>query len=413
MRTCVSLGATVLPGSVASASSQRTSPARILAVRFARIGDILFTTPALECLAEAFPKARIDYLTTPYGREVIGCHPAVADVVEFNRGWILPDYLWRKHRLCQEIQSRRYDVAVIFESRTKTRRMLERLFRAAGVRHVVSEHLQPGPTSETRPLHTCQRHQAMLAALGISADERPYTYHYAARHVEAARALLGRHGVDETGGTRPPLVGMQVGSHYSMLPSWFFWYGRHRHYKNWPFERWSELGTRLAREFGARSVLTGAGEEREIVLRIAAAMDAPEELRPIVVAGETSIAELGALLDDLDLFISVDTGSMHLASALGVPTLALFGPTNPARHGPYRRSETTRVLRTGITCSPCHSRERKRCPLNRCLTELSVAQVFRAAKAGLEGEMAPASRAGPAASGFSSTERMEDPPPTL
>jgi len=378
----------VLPGSAANASSQGTSPPtspieRILAVRFARIGDILFTTPALGRLAEAFPEARIDYLTTGYGREVIGGHPAVAEVLEFNRGWVLPDYLWRKHRLRQEIRRRGYDVAVIFESKTKTRHMLERLLRGAGVRQVVSEPLQRGAAPEPRPLHTCERHEALLARLGIAPGNRPYEYHYGARHAEGATALLRRHGVAPPGTPQASLVGMQVGSHYSMLPGWFFWYGRHRHYKNWPTARWSELGTRLARECGARTVLTGAGKEREIALRIAAAMDVPGDLRPIVVAGETSIGELGALLDRLDLFVSVDTGSMHLASALGVPTLALFGPTNPARHGPYRRSETTQVLRTGIACSPCSSRERKQCPLNRCLTELPVAQVFRAAKARL------------------------------
>lgn len=369
---------------------------RILAVRFARIGDVLFTTPSLSRLAEALPAARIDYLTTSYGRQVIGRHPAVSDVLVFDRGWILPDYLWRKARLGQDIARRGYDLAVIFESKTATARMLVDLFRRAGIRHVLSRHLAGEGDPGLRALHTCARHQALLAPLGIAPSDAPYTFRYGDEDAAAARALLRRHGIalDEPG--RPRLVGIQAGSHYSMLPAWFFWYGRHRHYKNWPFERWSALAARLAREAHARVLITGAGRERAIGQRIADAVDAPPGMEPVNLAGETSLGTLGALLDRLDVLVSVDTGTLHLASALGVPCVALFGPTNPARHGPYRREETTTLLRTGIACSPCSSTVRLRCPLNRCMTELTTQRVFEATVARLERAAGPRAPAAPA-----------------
>jgi ADP-heptose:LPS heptosyltransferase len=79
-----------------------------------------------------------------------------------------------------------------------------------------------------------------------------------------------------------------------------------------------------------------------------------------------------------DVFVSIDTGTMHLAAALGVPTVALFGPTDSAHHGPYGQRGTARVVRSGIACSPCKKPARKACTLNRCLAELEPKQVLAA-----------------------------------
>jgi ADP-heptose:LPS heptosyltransferase len=93
---------------------------------------------------------------------------------------------------------------------------------------------------------------------------------------------------------------------------------------------------------------------------------------------------LAALLDRMDLVFSVDTGTMHMAAALGVPTVALFGPTDQEHHGPYRRPESTIVLNSGAECSPCFKPQRKRCKENVCMTEIRAEQAFEAGAALLE-----------------------------
>ena len=108
------------------------------------------------------------------------------------------------------------------------------------------------------------------------------------------------------------------------------------------------------------------------------------------VTGAVSLrATSAALVARTDLFLSIDTGPMHLAAALGVPTVGLFGPTNPRHHGPWGEPGRSVVLRTGIACSPCAKPERRACPVNACLTELSPRRVFEAGRDLLAAAAAP------------------------
>jgi ADP-heptose:LPS heptosyltransferase len=93
---------------------------------------------------------------------------------------------------------------------------------------------------------------------------------------------------------------------------------------------------------------------------------------------------LAALLDRMDLVFSVDTGTMHMAAALGAPTVALFGPTNQEHHGPYRRTGSAVVLSSGVECSPCPKPRRKQCEQNVCMTEIHAEQAFETGVALLE-----------------------------
>jgi ADP-heptose:LPS heptosyltransferase len=201
-----------------------------------------------------------------------------------------------------------------------------------------------------------------------------------------ADALLARHGFDPAAPDRPRLVGVQAGCHYSRFPEWLLRRAglRHKFHKAWPYARWSQVGEQLAAQLGARVVLTGVRGERGLAEGIAGAIRAPAGLEPIVVAGETDVATLIALVARTDLFLSIDTGPMHLAAALGVPTVGLFGPTNPRHHGPWGEPGRSVVLRTGIPCSPCAKPQRRACPVNACLTELSPRRVFEAGRALLE-----------------------------
>jgi ADP-heptose:LPS heptosyltransferase len=159
---------------------------------------------------------------------------------------------------------------------------------------------------------------------------------------------------------------------------------RHKFYKTWPEEHWVELGRLVGSRLHARAVLMGAGYERRIAERIAREIQAPRGLEPIVAAGATSVGMLAALLDRMDLVFSVDTGTMHMAAALGVPTVAFFGPTDHLHHGPYRRPESTVVLTSGVDCSPCFKPRRKLCKANVCMTEIQAEQALETGMALLE-----------------------------
>lgn len=355
---------------------------RVLAVRFARLGDVLFTTPALSLLAERLPGLRIDYLTGGAGAALVAGHPAVAEVLRFDPGWHRPGQLLGRLRLRRELERRGYDLALVFESDRPTRTWLERLCRAAGIPHVVSR----SSALERRDLppaeHSCEKHLRLLTMLGLEPDGRRYELHPTADDRARADALLARHGVALEAAERPLRIGLQAGSHYSRVPRWLLERVglRHKFHKAWPYPYWTRLAQRLCDDLGARCVLTGAAWERRIAEGIARGVRAPRGLEPVVTAGETSVGELCGLLARLDLVVSIDTGTLHMAAALGVPALALFGPTNPGHHGPYGHPGRSLVLRSGVACSPCAKAVRRACRLNVCMSELSPERVFEAAR---------------------------------
>ena len=166
---------------------------RILALRFARLGDVVFTTPALRVLANALPDARIDYCTSRACAPLVAHHPTVSEVLTFDPGPHHPTYLLRRRGLGREIARRRYDLAVIFESDHPTRYMLEHLCRTAGVRHVVSRSSYVGEKLSTGGAgHSCDKHMKLLSMLGLAPDDRSYDLFYSAADAGRSRALSER-----------------------------------------------------------------------------------------------------------------------------------------------------------------------------------------------------------------------------
>jgi ADP-heptose:LPS heptosyltransferase len=129
--------------------------------------------------------------------------------------------------------------------------------------------------------------------------------------------------------------------------------------KQWPPQRFAEVARRLANAYGATIVLTGAPEDRPLVEGVRQAL---EGASVIDASGEADLPTLAALLERLDLFITGDTGPMHVAGAVGTPVVAVFGPSDPARYA--LRGPADRVVRVDLPCSPCN---RIRLPPERCV----------------------------------------------
>jgi heptosyltransferase-1 len=142
--------------------------------------------------------------------------------------------------------------------------------------------------------------------------------------------------------------------------------------KLWPEKRFAELADRLVKEKNAVVIFTGSPDDRAVNDRIISMMSETA----MNWAGETTLKELAALASLTDLFITTDTGPMHLAAAAGARVLALFGPTAPWRTGPHGPSHV--VVRTGIACSPCFQRK---CEIGvRCMEEITVDEVMKQIK---------------------------------
>jgi heptosyltransferase-1 len=167
----------------------------------------------------------------------------------------------------------------------------------------------------------------------------------------------------ESGGRRKP------GRRFVAVNPVAFW-----ETKLWEDEKFAELCDRLREELGIGIVLTGG--EAGPLDRIRAMMTT----EAVNLGGRTTLRELACLYRQAALVITTDSGPMHLAAAVGTPVIALFGPTDPVRTGPYGPGH--RVIRRGLDCMPCF---RRRCDTPRCMTEISVEEVFEAVRKMLAG----------------------------
>jgi heptosyltransferase-2 len=178
------------------------------------------------------------------------------------------------------------------------------------------------------------RYLALVRTLGaVEADPRP-SLGLPASLLEQADALLRARGV-APGRT---VVGLNAGATYGEA-------------KCWPQERFASLARLLRDRLGAAILAVGGAAERER----AGAVCAPLGPDGINVAGETTVAQLAALAARCAVFVSNDTGPMHLAAAVGTPVVALFGPTSFRRTGPW--GPTHRIVCAPVPCSPCYRRE--------------------------------------------------------
>ncbi|MEP6818507.1 MAG: lipopolysaccharide heptosyltransferase II [bacterium] len=143
--------------------------------------------------------------------------------------------------------------------------------------------------------------------------------------------------------------------------------------KRWPTERYAALADQLIEELGAQVLLVGSSAETDVALEVSRQM----RHKPIVLTGQTDLAELVGILSVVDLLVTNDTGPAHIASALGRPTLVIFGPTNPLTTRPF--SSFGEIVRQPPDCAPCMLRD---CPIDhRCMTAITPAHVFERAKA--------------------------------
>jgi ADP-heptose:LPS heptosyltransferase len=129
--------------------------------------------------------------------------------------------------------------------------------------------------------------------------------------------------------------------------------------KQWHAGRFAEVATALGREYRATVVLTGAPADVAVVREVEAGI--PAGVHVLNLCGRGDVLDLAAVLQRLAVFVTGDTGPMHLAAAVGTPVVALFGPSVPARYAP--RSAVSRVVRVDLPCSPCN---RIRLPPDRC-----------------------------------------------
>jgi lipopolysaccharide heptosyltransferase I len=315
-------------------------------VRLGSLGDLVHTLPAVAALRRADPSAEIEWLVDAVHREFLDLVPVITRVVSLP-GRRVADW-WQTVRA---LRARRYDMAVDFQGLIKS----AVLARASGAARVAGfdraalrepaaawwygeRHAMPGAG------HVIQKNLALARALGaaVAAPEFPIT-------VPPSRVA------DDVRGRHPgPLALINPGAAW---PN-----------KRWPVDRFGQLARHLAGRHGLTSlVLWGPGERdrAEAVCRAAGTA--------AVVAPATALGDLVALSHGARLFVSGDTGPLHIAAALNVPTVSIFGPTDPGRNGPWTAADC--ALSEFARCACRYRRRCRRREAGWCLGQVTLERV--------------------------------------
>ncbi len=336
-RLLVRLGATLSP----LFTRQPARPwRRLLVVRPDHLGDLLFLTPALRALRAAFPRAEIVALVGPWGAEVLQHNPWVDRVLAFPFPWFdrrprrsAFDAAHRLWRLVRRLRDERFDCALSFRADFWWGALalaLAGIPVRVGFAHPLVSPLLTHRCLDPGPLHEVERNLVLLTRLGVPAAPGPLEFSTSRAERQAARDLLARAGV-------PP------GAPFLVVHPGAGGYGKH-----WTVEGWAAVVRALQAE-GWRVVLTGGAAERALTAAIQAQLT-----RPVVdLAGQTSLGVLAAVLQRAALVLGPDCGPLHLAVALGTPTVHLFGPSDPTRFGPYGPPDRHLVVRAAVTCPAC------------------------------------------------------------
>lgn len=327
------------------------------------VGDAVMSLPALRAIRERFPQARIAVLALDWVADLYARETFADEVIPYTARRGPTD--WRgKWRLAAGLRERSFDGAILLQNAFEAALVAflagipVRAGYARDGRGPLLTHAIPVPRKGEIPRHESFYYLELLRRAGLAGPlpQQPLIRLEGAPAArEAGRTRFARLGV--TG----PVTGVSPGAAYGTA-------------KRWLPERFAEAASIVARERGASVALFGSGGERALCETVA------EALRSLHVpcrnfAGETSLGEFIGMAAACEVMLTNDSGAMHIASALGTPTVAVFGPTDHVATGPT--GPLARVVREEVECAPCLLRD---CPIDhRCMTGVSAERVARTA----------------------------------
>ena len=335
---------------------------RILLIKPSSLGDVVRTLPILAGLRQRYPHAQISWMLRPDCAQLIRGAAALDEIIEFDRrrfGKMLYNWAaaseWR--RFLKYLRARRFDLVLDLQGllrsgfmswacRTPVRVGFAQAREFASLFYT---HRIPAPP---QPEHVVETYWRFAEFLGFGTTSKVFAVPIPDSARQTAQTLLGAQTWSPTGG------------YAVLLP------GGTEPAKCWPAERFGALATHLAQDYDMAVVLLGAGRREQAV---AALVNHRANESTINLVGKTSLKEAAAILERARVVVGNDSGPLHIAAALAVPTVGLYGPTNPYVVGPYGQMDG--LVQTGAqTCRRGRYSHRK----EHQMPNISVEQVLKA-----------------------------------
>lgn len=317
---------------------------RILIISSTGLGDTLWGVPALRQLRHRYPNAYIGALTSPIGKEVLKECPYLDTVIEIENP-VMPSAL----KLLKTLRKEHFQIGYVFH--LSQRPILPLCILGGLSKCIGTASINKGlDFLLTHKIEKQSEHEIVRRLRIVDGDP-----------TDTRLEFFPSHALESP---KKTLIGMHPGAKDT--------------FKMWDEEYFTQVGKALAKEYDAQIIVTGSAAEAPLARSIADSIPGA-----VSVAGKFSLSDTAALMQSFSLMISNDTGPMHLAFALSVPTIALFCATDPKLCGPLDVPNAT-VISASKTCFPCL---KKRCKLPFCLKQISPSEVIEAANGLLQKEV--------------------------
>ncbi len=319
---------------------------KILIIKISATGDIVLAFPAIISVAKMFPDASVSFMTAEQYVELIEPCPHISEIMPYKKRRNLerfPEFL----KFAMGIRARGFDMVLNLQN-TKRFDILAKLSGASLTTKIINL---------DRPIDGVESVFKVLSTAGIEPKRRHYEFWHTDEDRARADGFLSLNGLSPA----DKIAGLNPGSSWKS--------------KQWPVEKYAELSKRLVEKDGMKVVVFGSAEERSRAERVKAlAGDGV-----FINSGESSIREAARIISRCSVFISNDSALMQIAAIQDVPTVGIFGSTNPAYRRPCREGNI--AIFHAVDCSPCSSPE---CNLDfekyYCLSSIPVDEVHKAAR---------------------------------
>ncbi|HAK88692.1 MAG TPA: lipopolysaccharide heptosyltransferase II [Nitrospiraceae bacterium] len=327
----------------------KKSPEKILVIKPSSLGDVVHSLPFLQAIKDGFPDAEIHWVIAKGLEGLLEDHPMVKKLKIINKDrWKdlkkIKDTASELAGISKELRHEAYDIAIDLQGLLRSG--LLTYATGAPVRIGFKEAREGGSLFYThkirggRDIHAVDRYLKIAAALGCKTEDIRFPMPLI-KESDKVRRLKE-----------------SAGDYAVIVPG-----------ARWETKKWSpEKFGRLAAMLDIKSIIIGSASDIEISEHIEAASKG----KALSTAGDTDIKELISIIRGARYVVTNDSGPMHIAAALRIPVIAIFGPTNPERTGPYGNNHI--IIRPDIPCAPCY---KKKCKTMRCMEDISVERVYK------------------------------------
>jgi lipopolysaccharide heptosyltransferase II len=339
---------------------KRTSGSgRILVIKLAMLGDTILLEPVLRALRNKYPGSRISMLCSPVNEEIVKNWDFMDEYIVFDAAACLK-YPWKFAGLLLGLRKKNFDISLDFETWP---RIIPIMTYLAGVRtrlgfKVDGQHrhyLYTRPVEHAKGKHELKCFIDLANAAGVEVDEISFSIKIGKNEERKIENTLKENGIG--------------GSFIIIHPGC----GKNGYLRQWLPERYALVADHVIEKYGLGIVLTGGKYDETAARQVSAGM----KNKPLDLSGNTTLGELAALVKKASAVICGNTGIVHISAALGTPVIALHGPTDPDKWGPWGPGHT--IIRKDMPCRPClYLGFEYGCKKRTCMDSITVEEVKEA-----------------------------------